>query len=370
MSSFVNSFQIRSSPPTVQIYPEITQHQRQEQSNKSNKSLLSSTRLPFSALNTSSSPSKQRKIETLPINEGAGLMAQRVELFTQTNIAQTLSLPSSSLGLNTQLVPSSPTARIDRTPPSSPVRNFSSFRKAPKTPDCNPRRNITSRFVLTALHIIDEMRIDTDMQIIPMIGMHGEHSQVYQVHSERSLIPGVSNDDIYIKLFQEEVLRKNGNAVEKEFLTNILTQYNEIRSAGIRVVNIFNVDTASTDGYLVVEKLAPFMIPWDASTKLSDLSAENKAHLDYLTTLFRFGLTNPSEVSLDIHRGNFGLDQGGNLVLLDLMEDTDDFPYAFRLYAKNHALSLSNGSDEIYTLFKEAIRDIAPQVYILLFDES
>ncbi|MBM3207015.1 MAG: hypothetical protein FJZ57_00180 [Chlamydiae bacterium] len=371
MSSFTNSFPIGSSSSAALIYPEIAQHQASqtgEQPKKSGKALFSNTILPL-ATDTVLSPSKQRKIDTLPSIQGSPSIVRQVDLFAQTNIRQTHipTFPSMSATAIPRVIPSMHS--IEGTPPSSPVRNSSSL-KAPKSPNRNPRREITSRFALRALEILSEMKITEDMQIRPMIGMRGEHSQVYQILGDRSLIAGVSNDDIYIKIFQEEVIRKEGNAIEREFLTNILGQYNEIRAAGIRVVNILNVDTVSTDGYFAVEKLTPFTMPWNTSTKLSDLSLENKAHIDYLLTLFRFGLTNPSEVAIDIHRGNFGLDKSGNLVLLDLMEDDDITPYAFRLYAKLHARSLSNGSEEIYTLFKEVAREIVPEVYSLMCEES
>jgi hypothetical protein len=250
---------------------------------------------------------------------------------------------------------SSPFEHVAGTPPGSPVQQQSKKLICPQTPFIAAKA--THPFVINALRIVDSMQLNPDTFIAPIDGMKGEHSQIYAIESDQQLVPGVANEDIYIKIFLENVLRKEGNNVEKTYAKNMLSQHAQLREAGFRVVTIYNTETARTDGYLIVEKLSKFHIPWNESSVLEDMSQKDKNHLDYLLSLFAFGLNNPSELSLDIHRGNFGLDKDDNLVLLDLMEENEDEPYAFFLYAKNHALSLSNGNGEIYEKFKNIAKE-------------
>ncbi|MBM3207014.1 MAG: hypothetical protein FJZ57_00175 [Chlamydiae bacterium] len=304
----------------------------------------------FSSATTSEDPKKkERKIDFIVEDVS---VAPEQTILAQSHFAETISTSSAAVAEEFPCL---------STPPSSPKKASYMLSKhfALKTPRAESILSIKAPFALRALEILDSMQLNNKTRIIPVRELYGQHSQIYTVHSNDDLIEGISNNDIYVKIFHEDVIKTYRNAIQNSFIPNILSQYDALQSEGLGVVTILNRDRVLTDGYIVVERLSPFIVTWDASAKVSELSEESRRHLDYLLRLFRYGLTNPSSVPLDLHIGNFGLNAEGNLVLLDFMEKSEDEPYAFRLYAKIHAQSLSNRSTEIYQEFKNVAKELA-----------
>jgi hypothetical protein len=162
-----------------------------------------------------------------------------------------------------------------------------------------------------------------DFRIVAIAGAAGQHSQVYNLVGATQFIPGIDNNDLIVKIFQEDVIHASGSGTTR-FLETSLRQYNELRVAGQPIVRFYNADTAPSDGFLIVEKVIPFRMPWDASTSLEDLRAHHRARLAELRAFFDFAKTHNSKIPMDLNHGNFGVNVAGQLVLLDFMEHEED----------------------------------------------
>jgi hypothetical protein len=248
----------------------------------------------------------------------------------------------------------------------------SSTRLPPPTPfQINPFRIISSPFVRTAMAILDARRIEKDGKsfvIAPVEGLMGQHAQIYAVIATDPLSE-VPNDKMYVKIFHRHVLERSGNTVETCMLSTALAQYDRMKVSGLPIVTIYNRDTAARDGYLAVEKLAPFILPWEEDTKIADLSAESRLLLDQMKAFFDYGFQDPSSVALDLVSSNFGL-KDGKLALLDFMEHDDDIPHGFDCIARKCLTDVSNGNREIYLYLCAGIQKTRPELYVRLTSEE
>jgi hypothetical protein len=248
----------------------------------------------------------------------------------------------------------------------------SSTRLPPPTPfQINPFRIISSPFVRTAMAILDARRIEKDGKsfvIAPVEGLMGQHAQIYAVIATDPLSE-VPNDKMYVKIFHRHVLERSGNTVETCMLSTALAQYDRMKVSGLPIVTIYNRDTAARDGYLAVEKLAPFTLPWEEDTKIADLSAESRLLLDQMKAFFDYGFQDPSSVALDLVSSNFGL-KDGKLALLDFMEHDDDIPHGFDCIARKCLTDVSNGNREIYLYLCAGIQKTRPELYARLTSEE
>ncbi len=223
----------------------------------------------------------------------------------------------------------------------------------PPTPFCSSQAKKTiPPFVDAALRIHRTGKIvknSTEYLVAPVRGIRGQNSQIFQITSRSPFLEGLSNNQIYIKVFLEEHLEKSPLwiAGKDGYLASTLEQYEELESSNLPHVPIYNVATAKTDGYLIVKKLNPFQIPWSADTSLDSLSATHRSYLDQIKSFVEYGVKSASCIPLDLNKGNFGIDEEGKLLLLDYMEVKEDEPYAFELI-KNICLdSLSMQSPSI-----------------------
>jgi hypothetical protein len=237
----------------------------------------------------------------------------------------------------------------------------------PPTPTHYINKNLdSSAFASKALSIIERGSIEKngyDFFLNKMRGMHGEHSQIYSISSDGALCNEVSNNDIFIKIFLKELIETKGASIETEFLKNSLTQYDELQTSGLSTIKIYNRDTAHLDGYLVVERLDPFIIPWDRKSKVEKLSEQQIAILQQIKTFVSYAMQSPSSIPLDLQAANFGLNAEGQLTLLDFMERDEEEPYAFSLIAKKCLLSLSNYNKEIYQELRQLALAVSDDLY-------
>lgn len=202
-------------------------------------------------------------------------------------------------------------------------------------------------------------KADEEFRILSIAGAKGEHSQVYTISGLTQFIPGVENAKIIVKLFQERVIENEGSHGIKRFMRTLLTQYQEIKDH-LPVTKIYNSETALTDGFLIAEKVTPFRVQWDKETSVADLQALHQLRLNEFKKFIDFASTQVTNIPLDLHRNNFGINSRDELVLLDFMEhEEDDTPdnlaipgYAFSLIKNNRIASLANGNPHVERFLK------------------
>lgn len=267
-------------------------------------------------------------------------------------------------------------AAVEKKVASRPKPIFSSSLWAPqnaeKQPVCPPapRRHVyeevTSLFCTKALHIIDTNTLQRDGQtyhIRSMLGMLGDHSQIYSIVSPDRLVAEVDNSQILIKIFQKTLFETMGRQVENELLSNSLRQYDELQQTDLPTCTIYNRRTARNDGYLIVEKLQPLTLPWNGQEPFNE---KDRPLLEQVKNFFHYAFNSPSTLPLDLQTSNFGIKADGRLALLDFMERDEDEAFAFHFIARASVRSLSNGNREVYEELRSLAKDVNPELFIRL----
>ncbi len=245
--------------------------------------------------------------------------------------------------------PSSPSKHTHTLPPcellSPPkiarVASQNGIRKNPPSAPSRPNLPSTDPISKKALAIASSLSIEANgsthlLELLP--GMKGHHSQLYRICSETPLVPGIPNENLYIKIFHEEAIQKHGRMIPT-MMQNSLNQYQALQGK-LPTIQIYNASTAKNDGYFVVQKVAPLPTPW---TNKKSLASEDMALLEQIQKFFEFSWNDPSTLPLDLQRYNLGID-GEKVVLLDFMEHAEDELYAFRLIARSRIKSIAAGN--------------------------
>ncbi len=211
-------------------------------------------------------------------------------------------------------------------------------------------------------------RNDQVYHIVAAPGLAGQHSQIYHVRASTELVKDIPNDRIFVKLFHSHVLLRDGNAVENGFLRTLLGQYDRLRRTDLPTITVHNRGTAHQDGYLIVEKLNPLVLPWTAETPIHTLSPRNKRLLKEIKVFFNFAFNDPSTTPLDLQAGNLGLKADGSVALLDFMEHSEDDTgnYAFKLISRNCLADFARGNEEVYRYLCEGLLKIDRELYARL----
>ncbi len=191
-----------------------------------------------------------------------------------------------------------------------------------------------------------------------MDGMNGEHGQMFQITGDHPFIPQTLNKNLLIKLFHPDCLDKHPAEVD-EFFRNMIHQSEELKTSGLPVVEVYNRDTALTDGFLVVEKLQPFQIPWNHST-VGPLNKEQGSTLKSLIPFFEWGCRSLSPIPLDLRPSNFCVDPTGQLTLVDFMEHSEEQPNGFELHVSTCTKEMANGSSVVFERLKQAVVQARP----------
>lgn len=242
------------------------------------------------------------------------------------------------------------------TPPSSPKASSAAI--VPKMPPVfKPVRAIVSPFAKAALKIMEEGFITkkdgSQVRISPIKGACGQHSQIYSLSQEIQLLETIANHNLIVKIFQEPVIMSKGDSVINSFLTTSLKQYQELRKAELPIVEIYNCETAKQDGYLLVEKVIPFSMPWNEKTSKEVLLRDHKSILDQIKVFIDYASKSLSSIPLDLNADNFGINREGRLVLLDFMEHEEDLDdpsvpgAAFNLIKSSCFEKISKGNLEV-----------------------
>lgn len=240
----------------------------------------------------------------------------------------------------------------------SPVRmaaGVSIAKAAPEQP-FKIHQNLSGPFVKNALKIHADgfiLKGDDQYKIRSVLGAKGQHAQVYTITGPSEFVEGVSNEEIIIKLFQEDVIYKKGKPGIEPLVSTLLKQYQELRVTDLAITRIYNSETALADGYIIAEKVTPVVLPWDASTSLETLQTTHKKLLTDIRGFIDFALKQTTTIPLDLNDGNFGINKAGQLVLLDFMEhEEEDFDFsipgaAFNLIKAHCLASLSHENPHV-----------------------
>lgn len=240
----------------------------------------------------------------------------------------------------------------------SPVRMAGSVPAAKSAPEqpFKPHSNLSGPFVENALKIHTNgfiLKGGDQYKITSVMGAKGQHAQVYTITGPSEFVEGVSNDEIIIKLFQEDVITKKGKPGIELLVSTLVKQYLELKVTDLPITRIYNSETALTDGYIIAEKVTPVDFPWDASTSLEILQTTHKKLLTDIRGFIDFALKQKTTIPLDLNNGNFGINKAGQLVLLDFMEhEEEDFDLsepgaAFNLIKAHCLASLSKENPHV-----------------------
>ena len=242
-------------------------------------------------------------------------------------------------------------------PPGSPPRHQT--QKASPPPLKKSRAlNASPTALVQKIQDIWEKSAIGAHRIEPMDGMKGQHGQMFQITGDHPFIPQTLNENLLIKLFHPDCLDKHPAEVDG-FFRNMIHQSEELKTSGLPVVKVYNTDTALTDGFLVVEKLQPFQIPWNHST-VGPLNKEQGSTLKSLIPFFEWGCTSPSSIPLDLRPSNFCIDPNGQLTLVDFMEHDEEEFNGFGLHVKRCTEAMANGSSVVFERLKGAVIQARP----------
>ena len=148
----------------------------------------------------------------------------------------------------------------------------------------------------------------------------------------------------------------------KTLFETALQQYDYLQGQ-IPTTIIHNRGTALTDGYLIVERVTPLVLPWTQSTSIESLSPGDRNLLNSIRNFFDFAFVDPSYIPLDLLPSNLGLRHDGTLVLLDFMEHREDDPHSFRCIARRRLESCSNGNTSIHLYLCDNLRNTNAGLY-------
>ena len=250
----------------------------------------------------------------------------------------------------------------------------------------SPRSRPLSKFVndisenppapspLEKIHHIHENQIisrqENTFQICSIDDAQGTYYQLYGFMPDlNEFIPGRPNESILIKMLLRNLCRPDNQSLRakearvhflKKWLPNACRQYKMLRdNTKLPVVTVYNIETAVSDGYFVVEKVTPLKNRglfefWD-SEKVSE---KGKEMIDQIKPYFDHALREETDFPLDITAENFGFREDGTIVLLDFSREepiSDETFYrpAFSIDAKR---ALRNfGNPEIFAYLCSSI---------------
>lgn len=219
-----------------------------------------------------------RQVFNEPQNSDHNLDPKRVKLTPEQNGCDSITPPS--------------------TPPATPFRLDSS------TP-CKSLTKSISIFKNTQEQILEKQIIKFGNEVFSLgKKFHGgSYMDVYP------LINTAGESHYVIKLFKDTHLKRHASVL-KSYLENAIKNYETLKEAGFSVATIINIKTASQDGYYI-QKIVSHSI---------DLN--NDEHLKQVNAFFVYA--QKEDVVCDLHPGNFGIDDKGNVTLFDFVEDPED----------------------------------------------
>lgn len=151
----------------------------------------------------------------------------------------------------------------------------------------------------------------------------GDYAEIYPITGQECLIPSIPNDQILIRLYQKYHLEK-GETHITSFLQNQLSHYRELQLVGIPTPPIYNLSTASTDGYFAVARIPhPFPCPKEKlSFKDLDLQKEFAPYREQvrqiLATCYAYGIV------ADTKADNLRIDANKRVLLVDWLEESQE----------------------------------------------
>ncbi|HEX4840132.1 MAG TPA: hypothetical protein VFU89_06790 [Rhabdochlamydiaceae bacterium] len=142
----------------------------------------------------------------------------------------------------------------------------------------------------------------------------GSYSSVYTLEKTATqIIPGVNNGDLVIKAFNGKKAPFH-DATLKQYLQNTINSYlaiqdlNTTQEKKLHVAEIYNIDTAVKDGYIIQRKVS------------GQVDILNPAHRQQIGQFFEASIRH--SILMDLLPKNFGVDNG-QVVLFDFVEDPD-----------------------------------------------
>ena len=137
----------------------------------------------------------------------------------------------------------------------------------------------------------------------------GSYSNVYTLETTPvQVIPGVDNSTLVLKAFHGE---KSGFGERslRGYLHNEIENYRAVIAAGLPVAQIYNVDTAKQDGYIIQQKI---------SGKIDLMNGQQMLQVRRF-----FEISVGQGLIMDLMPQNFAL-ENGQVVLFDFVEDPED----------------------------------------------
>jgi len=182
----------------------------------------------------------------------------------------------------------------------------------------------------------------------------GSYVRVLSPYADDSLVPGVSNDQLLIKIYNEKLLTKT-EACLKNYMSSSLKNYEAAKHLGLPVSTIFNAATALEDTYFIVEK-----VPYPIDVNSPD-------HVKQVHRFFQAAFDQKS--IFDLLPDNFCVKEDGTVVLVDFVEDTEDgfdifLKHALKTWAKRFAESAHYDREATRTSLKqltEGLNQFDPQ---------
>ena len=184
----------------------------------------------------------------------------------------------------------------------------------------------------------------------------GTFSEVFEmVDKTPQLISGISNENVVVKMLRTEQLEsiKSCPYSAKEKITCALNQFKFLEEYFKKegkenppIVQIYNVDTALSSRYTVVEKVKPLQEPlWTQDVEFSALSLEQKEHYNAIVRLLTANkaLAVAGEPEMDLKDDNLGINDKGHLVLLDYV----NIPFYLSSFGDSYSRRLCMGNQHI-----------------------
>ncbi|MBS3904563.1 MAG: hypothetical protein KGZ39_04480 [Simkania sp.] len=180
----------------------------------------------------------------------------------------------------------------------------------------------TSSFATNALTIHTTLKIqhnDQSFGLKAIPKMKGGRTQMYQIESPIPLVTSIPNDQILIKLFFRGTIQAGAEHIQN-YVSSLLALHEKLRGANLPIMITHNKETATTDGYFIVEKVKPIQFPLlDEHTPISMLSDEHKNLLKSIRPFFDFAWRDSTLDLFDLRPTHLGLRKNGELVLFNFI---------------------------------------------------
>lgn len=210
--------------------------------------------------------------------------------------------------------------------PSTPTQHFapavtlstpssSNNKTAPQMPPPTPVKPKTSDSLnLTVLRQVQSQKLKIGEQevFLTRIGS-GSYMDAFLVDG---IIQEKSKGQLVVKVYNENRCGKEAKSFLRDCMKTSLEAYREAKSVGIPVAKILNEETAQQEGYFLQEYISHPIDILDAS------------HLEQARKIFLIFLQN-KKLLLDLTPSNLRVNEKGQVILIDFVEEKDDEWFLF-----------------------------------------